>query len=73
MSYPIHTAKTAPDAARDILAGAEKAYGFVPNLLRTALRLLDEVREGGTLSPQRRQRKRVSNSRLIRGVSRVRP
>ena len=35
MSYPIHTAKTAPDAARDILAGAEKAYGFVPNLLGT--------------------------------------
>ena len=29
----IHTPETAPAAAKEILAGAKKAYGFVPNLL----------------------------------------
>lgn len=29
---PIHTIDTAPEAARDILAGAQKKLGFVPNL-----------------------------------------
>lgn len=33
MTYPVHTLETAPEAARDTLAGAKKAYGFVPNLL----------------------------------------
>jgi len=35
MRYPIHTAETAADAAKDILSGAQKSYGFVPNLLAT--------------------------------------
>ena len=35
MDYPIHTVDTAPDAAKEILAGAQQAYGFVPNLLGT--------------------------------------
>ncbi len=35
MSFPIHTVASAPDGAREVLAGAEKAYGFVPNLLGT--------------------------------------
>ena len=30
--FPIHTAETAPDA-RDLIAGAQSAYGFLPNLL----------------------------------------
>lgn len=29
--FPLHTAKTAPDAARPILQQIEKRYGFVPN------------------------------------------
>ena len=33
MAYTVHTAETAPAAARDILAGAKKNLGFVPNLL----------------------------------------
>lgn len=33
MTYAIHTVATAPEAARETLAAAGKAYGFVPNLL----------------------------------------
>jgi uncharacterized peroxidase-related enzyme len=33
MSYTIHTPETAPEAAKDVLTGAKKAFGFVPNLL----------------------------------------
>jgi alkylhydroperoxidase family enzyme len=33
MTYTVHTPETAPAAARETLAGAKKAYGFVPNLL----------------------------------------
>lgn len=32
MNYPLHTVDTAPAAAKDILAGAGKSLGFVPNL-----------------------------------------
>ena len=31
--FPIHTPESAPEAARPILEGAARAYGFVPNLL----------------------------------------
>jgi AhpD family alkylhydroperoxidase len=31
-SFPIHTADTAPEAARPILAGVKAGWGFVPNL-----------------------------------------
>jgi uncharacterized peroxidase-related enzyme len=34
-SHPIHTVETAPDGAKDILSGAARAYGFIPNLLGT--------------------------------------
>ena len=33
MSYPVHTVETAPAAARETLSAAQKAYGFLPNLL----------------------------------------
>ncbi len=33
MTYTVHTPETAPAAARETLAGAKKAFGFVPNLL----------------------------------------
>ncbi len=33
MTYPIHTVETAPAPAKDILAAAQKNYGFLPNLL----------------------------------------
>lgn len=32
-NFSIHTRETAPEAARPILDGARKKYGFVPNLL----------------------------------------
>ena len=64
MSYPIHTIETAPEAARDTLAAAKKAYGFLPNLLAvmaeapalvkgytTLSRIFDE----STFSPAERQ------------------
>lgn len=35
MTYTIHTKETAPEGARPFLAGAEKKFGFVPNLLGT--------------------------------------
>lgn len=33
MTYPLHTVETAAEAAKETLAGAKKAYGFLPNLL----------------------------------------
>lgn len=33
MSYPVHTVETAPEAARETLTAARKAFGFLPNLL----------------------------------------
>lgn len=35
MSYKVHTVATAPQAAKETLSLAEKAYGFLPNLLGT--------------------------------------
>lgn len=35
MSYTIHDPDTAPAAAKELLSGAKKAFGFVPNLLGT--------------------------------------
>ncbi|WP_374764292.1 carboxymuconolactone decarboxylase family protein [Yunchengibacter salinarum] len=35
MDFKLHTKDTAPAGAKDILEGAEKKYGFVPNLLAT--------------------------------------
>ena len=32
-NFPIHTVESAPGAARPILEGAKRTYGFVPNLL----------------------------------------
>lgn len=33
MTYTVHTEDTAPQAAKETLAAAKKAYGFLPNLL----------------------------------------
>lgn len=33
MPYTVHTVETAPVAAKEVLAGARSAFGFVPNLL----------------------------------------
>lgn len=64
MNYPVHTLDTAPEAAKETLAGAKKAHGFLPNLLavmaeapallkayRTLAGLFDET----SLSPSERQ------------------
>jgi len=33
MNFSVHSLDTAPEAAKETLAGAKKAYGFLPNLL----------------------------------------
>ncbi len=33
LNFTIHTTESAPEAAKETLAAAEKAYGFVPNLM----------------------------------------
>jgi uncharacterized peroxidase-related enzyme len=33
MSYPVHTVETAPEESKPALAAAERAFGFLPNLL----------------------------------------
>lgn len=35
MKYAIHSPETAPAAAKDILLGAQRGFGFIPNLLAT--------------------------------------
>lgn len=64
MTYPIHTVETAPEAAKATLADAEKAYGFVPNLLAMmaeapallkAYRALSGLFDETSLSPAERQ------------------
>jgi hypothetical protein len=32
--FPLHSAETAPEAARPILSNVERGFGFVPNLIR---------------------------------------
>lgn len=64
MTFPVHTITTASPEARETLTGAQKAFGFVPNLLGTMAeapallkgylalsRLFDE----SSLSPTERQ------------------
>lgn len=64
MTFPVHSVASASDDARDTLTGAQKAFGFVPNLLGTMAeapallkgylalsRLFDE----SSLSPTERQ------------------
>jgi AhpD family alkylhydroperoxidase len=50
MSYTIHSSITAPEGAKEILAGAEKAYGFLPNLLGTMAEAPTLVKAYTTLS-----------------------
>ena len=33
-TFPVHSSETAPQASQPILAGAQKKFGFVPNLIR---------------------------------------
>ena len=64
MDFPTHTVETAPEAARPLLAEAEKAAGFVPNLygvmaeapaLLEGYRALSQIFEKTSLSPIERQ------------------
>lgn len=63
-NYPIHTATDAPEKSRPLLAAAEKAFGFVPNMLgkmATAPALLEgymtlsRIFDTSSLSPTERQ------------------
>ena len=64
MNYTVHTPETAPEAARETLAGAKKAYGFLPNLLAVmaeapalvkAYVTLSRIFEETSLTPSERQ------------------
>lgn len=64
MSYKVHTPETAPEAAKEILNGAKKAFGFVPNLLGTmaeapalvkAYTTLARIFEESSFTPAERQ------------------
>lgn len=64
MTYTVHTAETAPEAARETLEGAQRAYGFVPNLLGVmasappvvkAYKALGDLFEATSFSPTERQ------------------
>lgn len=50
MTYKIHDPETAPAAAKEILAGAKRAFGFVPNLLGTMAEAPALVKAYTTLS-----------------------
>lgn len=49
MTYPVHTIETAPEAARESLTAARKAYGFVPNLLAVMAEAPALLKAYGTL------------------------
>ncbi len=34
-NFTIHTKETAPEGSKELLAGVEQAYGFIPNLMAT--------------------------------------
>lgn len=62
--YQIHTKETASPASAEILANAEKAYGFIPNLLGTmaespvmlkAYLALGKIFDESSFSPTERQ------------------
>lgn len=64
MNYKVYDPDTAPAGSKETLAGAKKAYGFVPNLLGImaeapallkAYRALSEVFDETSLSPSERQ------------------
>ncbi len=64
MNFPVNTIESAPESARPILSGAQKGFGFVPNLLAvmsTAPALLEgymtlaRIFDGSSLSATERQ------------------
>lgn len=64
MGYAVHTPSSAPEASREILEGAAKAFGFVPNMLATmagapallkAYTTLSRLFDETSLSPTERQ------------------
>jgi len=64
MTYTVHDLDTAPEAAQETLAGAKRAFGFVPNLLAVmaeapalvkAYVTLSRIFEETSFSPTERQ------------------
>lgn len=64
MSYTVHTPESAPEGAKPTLAAAEKAYGFLPNLLAVMAEApallkgyatLSKIFEESSFSPTERQ------------------
>jgi uncharacterized peroxidase-related enzyme len=64
MKFKVHALETAPEGAKDVLASARKAYGFLPNLLAVmaeapallqAYRALVDLFDETSLTPSERQ------------------
>lgn len=64
MSYVVHTVDTAPAGARETLAGVQKGYGFLPNLLGVmaeapalleAYTTISKIFDGSSFTPTERQ------------------
>lgn len=72
-NFTIHTQETAPAASKPILEGAQKAYGFIPNLMATlaespasveAYATLSGIFGKSTFSPTEEQVVLMTNNRL---------
>jgi uncharacterized peroxidase-related enzyme len=72
-TFTIHTAATAPDAAKPLLAGVQSKFGFVPNLMGTladapsvlkAMLDLGAAVSATSLTPAEQQLVMITTSRL---------
>lgn len=72
-NFTVHTQETAPEGSKATLAGAQKAYGFVPNLMGTlaeapiaveAYATLGGIFEKSDLTPTEQQVILMTNNRL---------
>lgn len=71
--FKSHTIESAPDAAKPLMEGAEKAYGFLPNLYRNMAEAptilegyltLSGILDKSSLTPTERQVVLMTNNRL---------
>ena len=72
-NFTVHTQETAPEGSKATLAGAQKAYGFVPNLMGTlaeapiaveAYATLGGIFDKSDLTPTEQQVVLMTNNRL---------
>lgn len=72
-NFTVHTQETAPEGSKELLAGAQKTYGFVPNLMATlaeapiaaeAYITLGGIFDKSDLTPTEQQVILMTNNRL---------